>query len=30
LRRIPPLTFRRIVAGIILLLGIWMLVHPGA
>ena len=30
LRRIPPPTFRRIVAGIILLLGIWMLVHPGA
>ncbi len=30
LRRIPPLVFRRVVAGIILLLGIWMLVNPGA
>jgi hypothetical protein len=30
LRRIPPPTFRAIVAGIILLLGVWMLVHPGA
>ncbi len=30
LRRIPPPVFRRVVAGIILMLGIWMLVHPGA
>ncbi len=28
LRRIPDTTFRKTVAGIILLLGIWMLVHP--
>ena len=30
LRRVPPPTFRAIVSGIILLLGIWMLLHPGA
>jgi len=30
LRRIPPPTFRAIVSAIILLLGVWMLVHPGA
>jgi len=30
LRRIPPPTFRAIVSAIILLLGIWMLIHPGA
>ena len=30
LQRIPQNVFRRIVAGIILALGIWMLVHPGA
>ena len=30
LRKIPPATFRAVVAAIILLLGIWMLVHPGA
>jgi uncharacterized membrane protein YfcA len=30
LRRIPPATFRTIVSAIILALGIWMLVHPGA
>lgn len=29
LRRIPPAMFRAIVSGIILLLGIWMLAHPG-
>ncbi|HUN89289.1 MAG TPA: sulfite exporter TauE/SafE family protein [Terriglobales bacterium] len=28
LRRIPDTTFRKTVAGIILLLGIWMLMHP--
>ena len=30
LRRIPQNVFRMIVASIILALGIWMLVHPGA
>lgn len=30
LRKIPPATFRAVVALIILLLGIWMLSHPGA
>jgi uncharacterized protein len=30
LRRIPPTTFRTIVSVIILALGMWMLVHPGA
>jgi len=30
LRRIPAPTFRSIVSTIILLLGIWMLIHPGA
>jgi len=30
LRRILPATFRAVVSGIILLLGIWMLIHPGA
>ena len=30
LSRIPQNVFRRIVAGIILALGIWMLMHPGA
>jgi uncharacterized protein len=30
LRRIPPATFRAIVSAIILALGIYMLIHPGA
>ena len=30
LRRIPPATFRTIVSAIILALGIYMLIHPGA
>lgn len=30
LRRIPENTFRLIVSGIILALGVWMLIHPGA
>jgi uncharacterized membrane protein YfcA len=30
LRRIPENTFRLIVSGIILVLGVWMLVHPTA
>jgi uncharacterized protein len=30
LHRIPPTTFRTIVSVIILALGMWMLVHPGA
>jgi len=30
LRKIPPATFRAVVGAIILLLGIWMLAHPGA
>ena len=30
LKRIPPPTFRTIVSVIILALGVWMLVHPGA
>lgn len=30
LRRIPASTFRAIVSTIILLLGVWMLIHPGA
>ena len=30
LQRIPQNVFRKIVAGIILALGIWMLLHPGA
>jgi uncharacterized protein len=30
LQRIPPATFRTIVAVIILALGVWMLLHPGA
>jgi uncharacterized protein len=30
LRRIPENTFRMIVSGIILVLGIWMLIHPSA
>jgi uncharacterized membrane protein YfcA len=30
LRRIPENTFRLIVSGIILVLGVWMLVHPSA
>jgi uncharacterized membrane protein YfcA len=30
LKRIPPPTFRTIVSGVILALGIWMLVNPGA
>ncbi len=30
LQRIPPKIFRAILSGIILALGIWMLIHPGA
>jgi len=30
LQRIPQNVFRRVVAGIILALGVWMLLHPGA
>lgn len=30
LRRIPAATFRTIVSAIILALGVWMLIHPGA
>jgi uncharacterized membrane protein YfcA len=30
LQRIPQNVFRAIVASIILVLGIWMLLHPGA
>jgi uncharacterized membrane protein YfcA len=30
LRRIPASTFRTIVSAVILALGFWMLLHPGA